>query len=83
MSEPKQYMLMEVVGYMSEPKQYGDGPKFAGKFDAWLSPWSSFGDDLKGLLLEINESAIIRFTFLEMTDAEHAVYCEEHGVEWK
>lgn len=76
MSERKQYILMNVVG---------DGPKFRGNADSWLCLWTdrmSFLDDVLERV-EPGKPVNVRFTFLEMTDDEHAAYCEEHGIDWE
>lgn len=76
MSEPRQYMLMEVVG---------DGPRFPLYSDSWLCPIEDYADFLECMLSqsESTESVSVKFTFLEMTDDEHAAYCEEHGIDWE
>lgn len=77
MSERKQYMLMEVIG---------DGTRFNGKFDSFLCPyadWPVFVGELFDYSAGESDIYNIRFTVLEMTDDEHAAYCEQHGIEWE
>ena len=76
MSEPKQYMLMEVVG---------DGLKFPLYSDSWLCPIDDYADFLECMLSQSDagQPVNVKFTFLEMTDDEHEAYCEEHGIEWE
>lgn len=76
MSTRKQYMLMEVVG---------DGPKFRGNADSWLCLWTYRISFLDELLEDVapGTPVNIRFTFMEMTDGEHAEYCEQHEIEWE
>lgn len=77
MIERKQYILMEVVG--------NGGEKFDDRYDWWLCRWSEYKRFLDAMLedVEPGKPVNIQFTFLEMTDDEHAAYCEEHGIEWE
>lgn len=79
MSEPRQYMLMEVVG---------DGPRFRCNrvvCDSWLCLWGDYQAFLERMLEDGDpgKPVNVRFTFIELTDDEHAAYCEEHGIDWE
>lgn len=64
-----------------------EGPRFrsgsSGPFDSWICKWEHMADAVKDIVdvVENGDSVEMKFTVMEMTDAEFENYCREHEIE--